>query len=171
MPLKAAKDLAEPTVLIGDAAPAFILKDANGVDTSFADIKQKKPYIALVFLRSVDWCRYCIFQLNQFQKNLERLRDAGIEPVVVSHDAQEVIKEASDKFNITYTLLSDPDSELIKAYGVLDERTEKDSEHYGIAYPITFVIEQTGKVVSILPGSIERRHNVDDLLRATPPTP
>lgn len=54
MPLYA-QELAKPTVTVGDMATTFTLKDVNGVDTSFEDIKKKQAYVALVFLRSADW--------------------------------------------------------------------------------------------------------------------
>jgi cytochrome oxidase Cu insertion factor (SCO1/SenC/PrrC family) len=44
----------QPTVKVGDAAPAFTLKDQNGKETSLKKLLTQKP-AALVFYRSADW--------------------------------------------------------------------------------------------------------------------
>ncbi|MBT4866303.1 MAG: redoxin domain-containing protein [Planctomycetaceae bacterium] len=44
----------EAKVKVGDAAPTFTLKDANGKQTSLKTLLRKKP-VALVFHRSADW--------------------------------------------------------------------------------------------------------------------
>lgn len=100
------------------------------------------------------------------QKSLNELRESGIEPVTISYDTHAILKEASDRFNISYTLLSDPNSEIIKTYGVVDERTNKNSEHYGHSYPVTFLINRAGKIVSLFPSQTRVRHSIDDLIRA-----
>ena len=42
-------------VEVGDKAPAFKLKDANGDEHSLADLLKKSDKTALVFYRSSDW--------------------------------------------------------------------------------------------------------------------
>lgn len=45
-----------------------------------------------------------------------------------------------DALGLTFTVLPDPDLSAIRAFGVLDERL-------GTAWPATFIVGRTGKVV------------------------
>jgi peroxiredoxin len=68
------------------------------------------------------------------------------------------------KKKITYPLLSDPDSKVIKAFGVLNEKAT--GRTAGIPHPGTFLIDQKGIIRSKIAGTVRKRHSVEDLLRA-----
>jgi AhpC/TSA family protein/cytochrome c biogenesis DsbD-like protein len=59
-------------------------------------------------------------QLVQLQGAQSRFREHGIGLVAVSYDSQAILKEFSDRHGITYPLLADPESTLIKRFGVLN---------------------------------------------------
>ncbi len=59
-----------------------------------------------------------------------------------------MLKSFADRQHITYPLLSDPDSKIIRAYDILNETTKPGTPTYGIPYPGVYVVNTQGKVVS-----------------------
>ena len=74
------------------------------------------------------------------------LRELGFELATVTYDSVETLRRFANRHDIAYTLLSDPDSEIIQAFDVLNERHAPGSFAYGIAHPIIFVIDPGGIV-------------------------
>jgi len=66
----------------------------------------------------------------------------------ISYDAVGVLKNFSDRKHITFPLLSDPGSQVIRAFGILNETVKAGNVAYGIPYPGTYVINTKGAVVS-----------------------
>jgi peroxiredoxin len=100
--------------------------------------------------------------LVELQQNIEKLHAANIQVVAVSYDSVDVLAKFAKRRNITFPLLSDPDSKVIKAYGVLNARAS--GQMAGIPHPGSFLIDQKGIVRAILPGTVSKRHSADDLL-------
>ena len=66
----------------------------------------------------------------------------------ISYDDQVVLREFAEKQAIPFPLLSDVDSEAIRAWGVLNDQIQPgDAFLYGMAYPGAFVIDAEGRVV------------------------
>ncbi len=90
-------------------------------------------------------------QLVQLQQILPALRAAGYEPFAVSNDTVDRLAEFSTRHGITYPLLSDEDSAVIRAFGILNTLIEpgegKHMRWYGIPYPGTYVTDAAGVVV------------------------
>lgn len=86
----------------------------------------------------------------------------------ISYDDQEVLREFSEKQSIPYPLLSDVDSEVIRAYGILNDQVKPgDLILYGIPYPGTFITDGDGVVVSkSFHGSYKIRDSPEALLDA-----
>ncbi len=59
-----------------------------------------------------------------------------------------VLKNFADRRHITYPLLSDPDSRIIRAFGILNETVPPKSMGYGIPYPGTYLVDPRGKVLA-----------------------
>ncbi|REK22597.1 MAG: hypothetical protein DWQ42_16785 [Planctomycetota bacterium] len=104
-------------------------------------------------------------QLADLQANLAKLEEAGIQPVGISYDAVEVLEAFAKEKQITYPLLSDPESAAIRAYGILNERAAGRQE--GIPHPATFLVDQDGIVRAMLTGTVTQRPTVAQLLSAT----
>jgi len=63
----------------------------------------------------------------------------------ISYDSAAVLKNFADRKHITYLLLSDPDSKIIRTFGILNETVPVNSRGYGIPYPGTYVVDTSGK--------------------------
>jgi len=59
-----------------------------------------------------------------------------------------VLKSFADRQKITYPLLSDPDSAIIRAFDIFNETVAKGTPTYGIPYPGTYILDVQGKVVA-----------------------
>lgn len=58
------------------------------------------------------------------------------------------LKVFADRQHITYPLLSDPDSKIIRTYDILNEAVKPGTPTYGIPYPGVYVVDAQGRVVS-----------------------
>lgn len=66
----------------------------------------------------------------------------------ISYDSVAVLKSFSERKHIKFPLLSDPDSKIIKSFGILNETVDKNSPFYGIPNPGTYVLDSKGTVVA-----------------------
>ena len=103
----------------------------------------KKGPVAVVFVRSADWCLYCKMQLAQLQRNLPQIESTGGRIVSISFDATEKIKRFANMRQITFPMLSDAGSKTIDAYGMRDKESENGNANHG-----TFVIDRDGIIRS-----------------------
>jgi len=82
------------------------------------------------------------------EKSFGRIKQAGLGLAAVSYDSPAVLKAFSERQGITFSLLSDPNSEIIRRYGILNETIDKNSPVWGVPYPGIFVLDAQGKVVA-----------------------
>jgi peroxiredoxin len=64
----------------------------------------------------------------------------------VTYDEVDTLTKFAAKEAIGYTLLSDPESAIIGAFGLIDESAPKTSDWYGYAHPMILVIDAEGVV-------------------------
>jgi hypothetical protein len=84
----------------------------------------------------------------ELQSNLERIRAEGLEIAAISYDSQAVLKNFAERRGITFPLLSDPDSKIIRDFGILNEQVPLGTPLYGIPYPGTYLLDRSGRVTA-----------------------
>jgi hypothetical protein len=84
----------------------------------------------------------------ELQQNLDRIRKEGLGVAAISYDSIGALKSFADRQHIAYSLLSDPNSKIIRAYDILNETTKPGTFTYGIPYPGVYIVDAQGKVVS-----------------------
>ena len=137
---------AKGSVKVGDAIPHDLaLKDSAGKMRSFGDLKGSKG-LTLVFIRSAEWCPFCQKQLIELNKNAKKFFDAGYPVVSVSYDGLDQLKKFTTKHKPDITMLSDPASSSIRAFGILNEANVKGTMSYGIPYPGVYIVSKDKKV-------------------------
>jgi peroxiredoxin len=129
----------------GDVVPDFSLTDQNGKTQTLSSLRGPKG-LMLVFYQSADWCTYCKTQLVEMDQNYDELRKQGLGLAAISYDSPAILKNFAERRKIRYPLLSDADSAVIRAFGVLNEKVEKSNAFFGIPHPVTFVTDAGGKV-------------------------
>ena len=82
----------------------------------------------------------------QLQQHLDAFTAAGIRVFAVSYDSVEVLRAFAEEYGITYPLLSDEDSAVIKRYGILNTLIRPDESVYGIPYPGYYATDEDGAV-------------------------
>ncbi len=82
------------------------------------------------------------------EQSRARISAQGLGLAAISYDSPEVLKTFADREHIGFPLLSDPDSKVIRSYGILNETIEKGTPFYGIPYPGTYLLNEHGVVVA-----------------------
>jgi peroxiredoxin Q/BCP len=130
----------------GDKAPAFSGKDKNGKTISLSDLKGKK--VALVFYPEDD-SPLCTVQVCNLRDNYAQLKKQGFEVIGVSPDDEASHRHFENKFNLPFTLLSDPDHIIMDKYGVWAEKQMFGNRFMGVKRN-TFVIDEQGIIRKII---------------------
>jgi hypothetical protein len=85
----------------------------------------------------------------ELESQHEALRRRGLGLAALSYDRVEILKEFATRKRITFPLLSDPGSRVIRAFGILND-ADYPAGHlaHGVPYPGTFVLDPKGIVRS-----------------------
>jgi len=70
----------------------------------------------------------------------------GLNVASISYDSVAVLKSFADRGGIHYPMLADPESKVIRAFGILNESVPKDNFVYGVPYPGTYIVDEKGVV-------------------------
>jgi peroxiredoxin Q/BCP len=76
----------------------------------------------------------------------------------VSRDEPEALKAFAEKYDLPFTLLSDPDHEIHEKYGAWGERSMYGNKFMG-ALRNSYVIDSKGKVAKVLPKVQPKKHD------------
>ncbi len=82
----------------------------------------------------------------QLERKRAAIEETGLRIAAVSYDSVDVLRTYGERVGIQFPLLSDPDSQIIRAFGVLNEEVPKDHAFYGIPHPVEFLIAPDGTV-------------------------
>ncbi len=70
----------------------------------------------------------------------------GIKVLAISYDSKEVLRRFAERFEITYPLLSDEDSRVIRGFGILNTNIPAEHRWRGVPYPGTYMVGADGLV-------------------------
>lgn len=130
---------------LNELAPDFTLLDQNGNQHKLSDYRGKK---VILYFYPKDDTPGCTTEACQFNEILPNFQ--GTEAVVlgISADTPESHKKFAEKYNLNFTLLSDPEKEVIQKYGVWKEKNMYGKKTFGIVRT-TFIIDEEGKIRKI----------------------
>lgn len=117
-------------------APAFTLLDQHGNLVSLSDFQDKT--IVLYFYPKDD-TPGCTTQACSYRDNSDAFKVRGVTVIGVSKDDVKSHARFRDKYDLNFTLLSDPDLNVIPRYGVWVEKNKFGKKYMGIART-TFII-------------------------------
>jgi len=132
---------------IGDVAPDFELQDQTGKKHSLKMYKGKK--IVLYFYPRDD-TPGCTVEACSIRDNYSAFKKAGIVVLGVSADSLESHKKFVDKYELPFTILSDPRHAALEKYGVWIKKNLYGKIMMGIAR-MTFIIDEKGNIQNIYP--------------------
>ncbi len=85
----------------------------------------------------------------ELESQLEALRRRGLGVAALSYDSVAILKDFATRRKITFPLLSDPESKVIREFGILNEADYPPGQMaHGVPYPGTFVTDDRGIVRS-----------------------
>ena len=82
------------------------------------------------------------------EKALPRIKAAGLGLAAISYDSVPVLKQFAERVGIEFPLLSDPDSAVIRRFGILNETIDKGTPFYGIPHPGTYFVNARGVITA-----------------------
>ena len=144
---------------IGTKAPNFTLKDKNGVDVSLSDFLGKK---VVLYFYPRDNTPGCTRQACAFAGAYKQFEAKGVEVIGISKDSVASHVKFSEKYNLPFVLLSDPDRIAIEAYGVWQEKKQYGKVAFGVVRT-TFIIDENGNVEKVMP-KVKPDTNAADIL-------
>ena len=81
--------------------------------------------------------------MDRQRKAFER---KGVNVAAISFDSPELLRDFAQRRGLTMTLLSDPDSKVIRAFRILNTSVAETHQFYGIPNPGEYLIGPDGKV-------------------------
>jgi peroxiredoxin len=136
-----AEDLGPP---VGTRAPDIGTRlDQDGKPRTFADLTGQHGLV-LMFNRSAGWCPYCQAQMIELNGGIGEIDKRGFRVAILTYDTPDVLKGFATRRRITYTLLSDPNSEVIDAYGLRDPQYPPGHRAHGVPRPLILVLDRAG---------------------------
>ena len=132
---------------IGDFAPDFTLMNKDGQAVSLSDFRGRK--IVLYFYPK-DNTPGCTRQACAFAGAYAEFQKRGVEVIGISRDGIASHVKFAEKYNLPFVLLSDPELEAIKSYGVWQEKKLYGKISFGVVRT-TFIIDENGIIEKVMP--------------------
>lgn len=140
----------------GDRAPSFSLRDQDGKELRSESLKGT-PYVLYFYPK--DDTPGCTTEACGFRDNARGFGKHKVRVLGVSPDSEASHARFAKKYGLSFTLLSDPDKTLARAYGVWVEKQNYGRKYMGIQRS-TFVVDARGVVKKTyrgvrVPGHVE----------------
>lgn len=126
----------------GDQAPEFTLPDADGTEVSLKELRGKN---VIVYFYPAAMTPGCTKQACDFRDSLDSLAAHGYTVLGISPDKPAKLQKFRDRDGVTFPLLSDPDKQVLTAYGAFGEKTMYGKKVTGVIRS-TFVVDPDGKI-------------------------
>lgn len=148
-------------ILEGQKAPAFKSRDQNGKPVSLSDFLGKK---VVLYFYPEDDTPTCTVQACNLRDNYGLLKKNGWEVLGVSPDEEKKHKKFEAKYDLPFTLLSDPGHQIIDKYGVWGEKQLYGRNYMGL-HRTTFLIDEKGIVKKIFLRPKNKQH-AEEIIQA-----
>ena len=129
----------------GDKAPEILGVDQTGKEIRLSDFAGSK---LILYFYPKDNTPGCTAEACSLRDGRDELREMGFEVVGVSPDSEKSHRGFIEKQGLNFTLLSDPDKVVAKAYGVWGEKKFMGRTFMGILRT-TFVIDAEGRIEKV----------------------
>lgn len=176
------KDTDAPKGLNKGAKAPEVTLTIDGEQLALAEL-YKDQKVALIFYRGY-WCPACNKHLSAFAERAKELEDKGIKLIAITPETQEGIDKTKERTKASFTIVSDLDGSIQKAFDVDYDVTEaylgKVQEKLNVAIaennangkeqlpvPATFLIDTNGEIVfAHFDPNYSKRASIDDIIAA-----
>ena len=133
---------------VGDAAPDFTAQTDQGETLTLSSLKGKK---VVLYFYPKDNTPGCTREACDFRDNAPAFADKNTVVLGVSTDSVKSHQGFKAKFDLPFTLVADPDKEIVQKYGVWREKKNYGKAYMGVVRS-TFVIDEQGKIAKVYDG-------------------
>ena len=130
----------------GMPAPKFEGKDQNGNSIKLSDYTGKK---VVLYFYPKDDTPGCTAEACSLRDNYKELIKKGFVVLGVSPDSEKSHKGFSEKYNLPFPLIADPDKNILTAYGAYGEKVMYGKKVTGVIRT-TFIIDEKGKIEKVI---------------------
>lgn len=132
---------------VGTKAPAFTLQDQEEKEQSLKDYQGQ--WVLLYFYPKDD-TPGCTKEACGIRDVWGDFKKAGIQVFGVSADSVAKHKKFAEKYSLPFTLLSDEEKGMLKAYKVWGKKKFMGREYMGI-HRVSYLIDPDGKIAKVYP--------------------
>ncbi len=129
----------------GSKAPAFTLPDQDGRPVSLEDFRGKK---VILYFYPKDNTPGCTRQAQAFAALNGQFEAKNAVVIGVSKDSVASHRKFAEKHELPFILLSDPELQVIQAYGVWQEKKNYGKVSMGVVRS-TYVIDENGIILRV----------------------
>lgn len=130
----------------GTKAPDFALPDQNGDIHTLEEYRGKK---VILYFYPKDNTAGCTKQACGFAERYPQFLEKGAVVLGVSKDSVKSHKNFETKYELPFTLLSDPERQVIEAYDVWKEKKNYGKVSMGVVRT-TYLINENGIIVKAM---------------------
>lgn len=141
----AASAQTDGSIKIGDKVPLFVLKDQNGKTFDIRNYIGKQKLV--IYFYPKDESSVCTKEACTFRDSFGQYKEAKAMVIGINSGTVESHKSFQKNHNLPFTLLSNPNNEVLKMFGVKNVMSFTGRE--------TFVIDLSGKVVFTYTGLLQ----------------
>ncbi|EAQ99319.1 peroxiredoxin [Congregibacter litoralis] len=143
---------AKAELKVGDMAPNFTLQASDGETYDLADYRGKQAVVLAWFPRA--FTSGCTVECKSLAENGDEIRKFDVSYFMASTDPVDKNAAFADETKADFPLLSDPDGEVAKAYGVFTR---------GFARRYTFYIDVDG-VITHIDTAVKPSSSAEDMI-------
>lgn len=143
----------------GTKAPAFSLPDQNGKLHNLEDYRGQK---VILYFYPKDNTPGCTNQACNFGELYPQFQEKNAVVLGVSKDSVASHKKFEEKYNLPFTLLSDPGLSCIQAYDVWQEKKNYGKVSMGVVRT-TYLIDEEGVIIKAF-GKVKAAENPTQML-------
>jgi peroxiredoxin Q/BCP len=138
----------------GEKAPDFQGENQNGEIVSLADFRGKK---VILYFYPKDNSPGCTAEACSLNDKSEYFLHKGYAIIGVSPDSVASHKKFEEKYHLFFNLISDPEKQIIQAYGAWGEKKNYGKTYMGLLRT-TFIISEDGMIEKVFPRVDTKTH-------------
>jgi peroxiredoxin len=142
---------------IGETAPDFVLKDQDGKDVRFSELKGRR---VLLSFHPLAWTEVCAKQMQALEQNKDTFESLNTVPLGLSVDTVPSKKAWADHLGIkAVRLLSDfwPHGEVAKAFGIFREKN-------GFSERANIVVDKNSKIAFVKVYPVSQLPDIGEII-------
>ncbi len=141
-------------IQVGDKMPVFEVLDQDGRKVSSKDLIGKKT---IIYFYPKDNTSGCTAEACNLRDNYEALVAKGYNVIGVSKDSTASHRKFADKYELPFTLLSDPSTQMLQDFGAWGEKKMYGKTVMGTIRR-TFIFDENGILERIIEKVDTKNH-------------